>query len=124
MRHYLFNVVSDLPAPAAGNDMGSWFLFYKWNVDDEVFVPVHDPTRRHFLEAQPGDLLWFSLDRKLIGAVPILRVMDEPSQRRVEVWYDSAKKKLADERRVDVYTTGVLPEEVGETWLGGLRETL
>jgi hypothetical protein len=122
MKHYLFNVVSELPAPAAGNDMGSWFLFYKWDVDDEVFVPVHEPTRSRFLDAEPGDFLWFSLDSKVIGCVSILRLVDEQAQRKVEVWYDASAKVVVDAFCSDVHRTGKLPKEVGEQWAGILQK--
>jgi hypothetical protein len=125
MSHYLFNVTSEAPAPAAGNDMGSWFRHYKWEVDDEAFVPIHEPARKHFLGAREGDLIWFSVDRVVIGCATITRLEDEIAQRKIEVWYDAQKRQLAPEGiRADLWTTGELPGEVGEEWAGRLKRTL
>ena len=45
MSHFIYAMNSVDPAPAADGDTKSWFEYYKWDVDDFAFVPVHRDPR-------------------------------------------------------------------------------
>lgn len=89
-KHHLYVMNPKAPAPAGDGDTKSWFLFYKFRVEGEVFVPKTEP----FLKAEPGDYIWFAfVDRAVHGALPkvfggaeIVRVEQE-SRAHQEIWY-------------------------------------
>lgn len=84
--------------PTGLGDTESWFNFYKWESEDEVFVPDLEGALK---DAVPGDTLWFLMDGIVYGAVEILRVDDGPKGER-ELWYDASKKRKS--ARVDLLT--------------------
>lgn len=121
MRHYLYPIDSVRKAPAAGGDMKSWFYFYKWDVVDETFVPVTGEYVRCFCNVTPGDLLWFAVNKLLVGYVEILRVEQELSQGLLELWYDASHKKELERPKVlDLVVAGWCSE--GERWLEEVNE--
>jgi hypothetical protein len=92
MKHICYSVNSTDPAPAGDGDAKSWFEFYKWKAEGEQFVPVKHDHFKGFINAEPGDFLWFLVDGVLLGTVPIIRV-DTPSipTMKQELWYDADK---------------------------------
>lgn len=94
-RHFLYVMDPSAKAPAGTGDTQSWFHFYKWKVEGEVFVP----RARPYYPAQIGDFLWFAfLTPRLtsstgrlesppivFGGAAITRVEEESHQQ--EVWY-------------------------------------
>lgn len=81
MRHHLYLMTSDAPAPAGDGDTRSWFFFYKWNADGELYVPQRMP----FLDVAAGDMVWFVMDGCVLGGAPVIRVEEE--MRHQEIWY-------------------------------------
>lgn len=122
MRHFIYDVQSSAPAPAGGFDAGSWFRFYKWDVADEVFVPVAGSYRPDFFDCEKGDLLWFSVDGVVVGCAPIVRVMDEPAQMKTEVWYNAGERQVMPSEVLSDAVTGVVPQELGEEWAKKVKE--
>ena len=118
MRHFLYRMRAANPAPAGDGDTGSWFLFYKWNIDEENYVPQYQP----FLDASPGDFLWFVMDGLVRGGAPVLRV-ENPSlpHQRQEVWYDTKESVDFGGDNLQVSVLHLMhpeiAEEVGATWL-------
>ena len=85
MKHFLYVMHGSDPAPAGDGDTASWFDYYKWNVDEETYVPKSAP----YLAIQDGDFLWFVLDAQVVGGAKVLRVETPslPTQKQ-EIWYD------------------------------------
>lgn len=70
---------------APSGDIRSWFRYYKWNVEGDVFVPRH--PGKH-LPIAPGDVLWFGVDDELVGAASIKQVLLDPLGSGLqELWY-------------------------------------
>lgn len=68
MRHLIFSMQANDPAPAAGMRMEPWFYTFKWQIDDDyAFVPFPAGT-----DAGPGDCLWFVMDDELLGGVQLI----------------------------------------------------
>ena len=88
-KHFLYVMDGDDKAPAGDGDTKSWFMFYKWKVEGEVFVPRRYPP----LPIEPGDYVWFAfwgrvrgrLVPVVLGGAQIVRVEDE--NRQQEFWY-------------------------------------
>ena len=122
MAHFLYKMSSTAPAPAGDGDTKSWFFHYKWCVEGEVYVPV----RRPFLPVEVGDYLWFCLDGVVFGGARILRVEEEQSQGRQELWYaDITSQQLEQPVTVPaewLISQRVSPEE-GARWLGLRQRT-
>jgi len=127
MNHFLYFMKSNAKAPAGDGDTKSWFLYYKWNIEGESWVPKEAP----FYEAEPGDMLWFVIDGTLLGGVPILRI-ENPSlpHQNQDVWYDAGKilespeGGLREGEQVDyllVQGAARLKQEVGDRWLAAAR---
>jgi hypothetical protein len=115
--------------PAAGGDLASWFRFYKWDVEGEVFVPRQ--TGQH-LHVRPGDLLWFSLDHNCLGCVVVTQIVLDPLGSGVqEVWYEPSSAWVPRDD-LTLSTAGLtlssdeLPSEAAADWLRNCvkRETL
>jgi len=81
MKNYNYVIRSDRPAPTAGGDEKSWFLYYKWNIEGGAWVPAPEG-------AEVGDFLWFYVDGELMGAVEILQLMHGPMP-FMEAHYDA-----------------------------------
>lgn len=81
MKNYDYVIRSDRPAPTAGGDEKSWFLYYKWNIEGGAWVPAPEG-------AEVGDFLWFYVDGELMGAVEILQLMHGPMP-FMEAHYDA-----------------------------------
>lgn len=122
-RHFLYVMDPEAKAPAGDGDTESWFRFYKWNVEGEVFVPRAAP---YYYDAQPGDFVWFAfcgraqgggLRPKVFGWAQIVRVEEE--NRRQEIWYrgdevvELAKYVVYDGAQSDIE----LPQEVADEWM-------
>ena len=92
MKHICYEIRSTDPAPAGDGDAKSWFEFYKWRAEGEQFVPVKYDHFKGFIDAEPGDMLWFLVDGTFVGAATIIRV-ETPSlpTMRQELWYDADK---------------------------------
>lgn len=114
MRHHLYLMKSDAPAPAGDGDTRSWFFFYKWNADGEMYVPQRAP----FLEVEAGDMVWFVMDDAVLGGAPILRVEEE--MRCQEIWYrGEAVRAFTVPMPIpeDFLAAREVPEAIAEPWL-------
>lgn len=87
MRHYLYSIHGMDPDPIRSGSMKSWFLHYKWRLDedDDVFLPVPEDS---FAEAVVGDILWFVLDGALLGCGELLRVFVSDANDWKELWFN------------------------------------
>jgi len=101
MKNYDYIIRSDRPAPTAGGDEKSWFLYYKWNIEGGAWVPAPEG-------AEVGDFLWFYVDGELMGAVEILQLMHGPMP-FMEAHYD------ADQALRVPPKTYLIIEDPGET---------
>jgi hypothetical protein len=103
-----------------GGDTASWFRFYKWEVEGEVFVPRQNGEH---LPAQPGDLVWFCLDEQCLGCVEVLQVVLDPMGSGVqEVWYEPSRAwvprdKLTLSATASTISTDEVPSETASQWL-------
>lgn len=95
MKHFVFAMNGKAPAPASGGKTEAWFMFYKWDVDGEAYVPFPDYALPQDVTFDEGDVLWFIMDERVIGCVPILRVADSSSHDVVEVYYDTRQIQRA-----------------------------
>lgn len=91
MNHFIYSMNASDPAPASGGDTKSWFFYYKWDVDDFAYVPVDEEDFHGYeLQGNGKDLLWFVMDKMVLGVVCISSVM--PSlDGKVELHYDTRK---------------------------------
>ena len=85
MNHFVFSMVGSDMAPAGGGTTEGWFFHYKWDVDDEAYIPVPDTHAA----PEAGDTLWFLLNTRVIGCAPVLRVQDDELNSRLEIYYDT-----------------------------------
>jgi hypothetical protein len=119
MKHVLYNMQGAAPAPAGDGDTKSWFEYYKWDVDGEVFVPVQD-TR-----AKEGDVLWFAMDGDIIGCAIVLRLFQSVLSQNGgwEIWYRGDRIYKAVKRAdVAMISEEILPQEQGDAWLNDILE--
>lgn len=130
MKHIAYVMKGDEKAPAGAWETRSWFYYYKWGQDDEVFVPRKAKT---FLSAEPGDMLWLVMDGVLLGRVELVRVMEEAAQRTQEFWYDARAVVQADPRPGETASVrgllhlvedGHIPEEILPYFYEALGEEL
>lgn len=89
MPHFVFSMKGQDRAPAAGVSTRDWFYTYKWETDDETFVPIVLDDMAEVTEPDVGDTLWFVMDEQVLGHVPVLRVVPNVMSDNVEIWYDS-----------------------------------
>jgi hypothetical protein len=89
MKQYAYCMIGDAPDPIGSGDTKSWFLHYKWRLDekDEVFLPVPKDT---FPDIEEGDDLWFLMDEEILGHAPVLRVCMDWANERKEIWFDTS----------------------------------
>lgn len=92
--------------PSNAGTWESWFLYYKWEVGGEVWLPVSsiegikDPVLA-------GDSLWLLLHHndkgrsELLGLTKILRLEENHTTGKWEVWYDDdTVQRVPENRRV------------------------
>ena len=117
MKHLIYNMRSSDPPPSGYGDTKGWFYYYKWKVDEEVYVPWS-------LELTPeaGDVLWFAMNGVVLGCTIVLRVLTDDLNGRLEVWYLGSQiyevNKYLD---VAIGRDSLTPEE-GSEWLNNLLE--
>lgn len=118
MHHFLYNMVSNTPAPAGAGDTDSWFRHYKLESGGETFVPSKEEY-----EALEGDLLWFAMDAVIIGYAPILRQLEDGFNNKWELWFDSTQYVPTPQpfAQVDSWATTV-PEAQAKGWLKCIEE--
>ena len=116
MKHFIYYMTGTDPAPASGGDTKSWFMYYKWDVDGEAFVPFPESSLSKDVVVEPGDRLWFIMDGFPIGCVPILRTAPDPLNNAIEFHYDTRKMQeaLHDRSHVVRTTTGLAENELAE----------
>jgi hypothetical protein len=112
--HYISHYLSKDTPPATGGDMESWLRYYKLNPENgETYIPV----MKDYSEAQPGDVLWFSLDGRLLAGVEILRVQHDPMNARHEIWYNAEHLRFCATDLPFVVNDGVMVRNSkGESW--------
>jgi len=92
-RHYLYAMNGDDPDPNRRGDTRSWFYYYKWPSScdprglGEVWVPKS--AGDELVGVQPGDVLWFSMDRCVLGGAVVTQVYTDAYNQRQEVWYNA-----------------------------------
>jgi hypothetical protein len=87
MAHFVYAMQGSSKPPAGGGTTQGWFSYYKWDVNGEAFVPV--PEAIPDGAPAPGDTLWFLMDSRVIGCVPVLRVSEDELNSQLEVYYDT-----------------------------------
>lgn len=92
MNHFIYAMNSEDPAPATGGDTKSWFFHYKWDVDDFTYVPVSE----HLLIGEDPDVLWFIMDKVLLGCVHV-HAMIPALQGNAELHYHTGLIQVAPE---------------------------
>lgn len=121
MKHFVFTMQGQAVAPAGGGTTEGWFFYYKWDVDEETFVPVPDTLSADTLVAD--DLLWFVLDDRVIGYVPVLRTAEDAINDKIEIYYDTRKVHDATKQR-QIHTKqpmGVVTDASGTAFFDTLR---
>jgi hypothetical protein len=122
MSHFVYAMKSKDPAPVGGGTTEGWFLRYKWDVDDEAYVPV--PTLQPGVPwPQVGDTIWFVMDRAPLGCAVITKVQEDPLNDRHELWYDT--RVLQDFQGQRMYhtsqATGVVTTDSSVAFFNGLK---
>ncbi len=127
MKQYIYNMRAEARAPAGGMLTEVWFFTYKWDVDGEAFVPFEPGALNE--RPQPGDLLWFRMDQRILGYVPVQEVRGDDLSCYTEVCYDTREIRRAEKAglyfyddQVTVY--GPVTEEKGLHILGNLRAAI
>lgn len=114
MKNYNYVIRSDRPAPTAGGDEKSWFLYYKWNIEGGAWVPAPEG-------AEVGDFLWFYVDGELMGAVEILQLMHGPMP-FMEAHYDADQALRIEPRAERVIAARYAPVNDGGWSKTGLSD--
>lgn len=120
---YLYSMVGTDRAPMADGDTQSWFRFYKWQTEGEVYVPWSASLPERPLR---GDRLWFALDGVLLGGAYILRVTESrgfsTGELIQELWYAPLDGVEAEaEVRLGHDMSACVPTAVAGTWLASCR---
>lgn len=90
MAHFIYAMQSASTPPASGGTTLGWFLYYKWDVGGEAFVPVPEQSLACTGGAPtPGDTLWFLMDDRVMGYTTVSHTMDDPLNGMTEVYYDT-----------------------------------
>lgn len=107
MRHWMYFMRGSDPAGQGKGSVKSWFLFYRWEKEEEVWLPVSSAEIMK-LEAmnqvpQPGDMLWLVMLEDtgvfVYGVTPVLRMFEDNGNDRWEIWYDAAAVKAVPEEQ-------------------------
>lgn len=116
MDHFVYAMNSADKPPAGDGTMEGWFFYYKWDVDDAVYVPIS----KDVVGGPPAtaDTLWFMLDGATLGCVPILRVDEDAFNDRLEVVYDTRQIQVASSPifHFAAGTTGKVPPEMRDDY--------
>lgn len=117
VRHFLYSMQSRDRAPAGLGDTRSWFLFYKWGDNGEVFVPQGEP----FLPIKEDDFVWFQLDEYVLGGAKVVRIEESMSQGVQEIWFNSDERVECDPplpvTRIVLKNSYEVGNELAEFWL-------
>lgn len=126
-KHHLYVMNPKATAPAGDGDTKSWFLFYKFRVEGEVFVPKLVP----FFSVEVGDYIWFAFEGqvlqgvrpKVFGGAQIVRMEEE--SRHQEIWYRGDEVLEFEEDIVFEGAHGALevPPKEAEEWLTKTRRS-
>lgn len=126
MRNLVYVMHGESPAPAGDGDTESWFHYYKWPDDGDGDFDAFVPKSYPFLEAAPGDRLWFVLDGKVVGYAPLTQVETPPHPaQKQELWYytgEIVKNEQGFESDwASMAETMELADEVFERWLSMMK---
>jgi len=112
--HYIKHYVSKDAPPYGGGDMESWLRYYKLNPEnEETYIPVMED----YSEAKAEDVIWFSLDSRLLAGVEILRTVHDPINARYEIWYNAAHLRFCATSLPFVVNDGIrVKSSRGESW--------
>ena len=113
MRHFLYAVTSNDPAPVGDGDAVSWLCHYKFRNDDEVYIPMPPALE----EIQPGDGLWFSTNDELQGLAIVLRVEDDAINNRKEIWFAGWKIRFVTTTHETHLKTAVIEQGKADRWM-------
>lgn len=106
MAHFVYAMQSLSKPPVGDGTTQGWFTYYKWDVDGETYVPV--PADVPGGAPEEGDTLWFLMDNRLMGCVPVLRVMEDAMNGGLELHYDTRQlRDFGDQTKYFMaHTTG------------------
>lgn len=87
IRHYVFVVDSGKPSPTGTGSEAGWLQYYKLDSEDdeEVFIPWEEGTSAQIPESR--DVLWMQINDEVVACVTIGRVMPDPMNNRLELWF-------------------------------------
>jgi hypothetical protein len=112
MKNYVINMDGAAPDPISSGDTKSWFFHYKWNgvgeEDNEVFFPIEKGV---LPDVGEGDVLWFVLDGVMIGCALVIRVMQDYTNDREELWYNTKDCKASNQSMYTKIATGLVDEQ-------------
>src|ERR1019366_8541306 len=103
MRYWNYRMHGRDPDHAKNGDMRSWFMFYRWEKQEETFLPF-DRSQASVLETKKempavGDVIWICLDYEVFGSTTVTGVVEDCANERWEIWYDGAEVKAVPEER-------------------------
>jgi len=108
MRHWVYNIRGSDPDPINHRGMKSWFYFYRWRMEEEVWLPVQELDVLDLMPAQ-DDVVWLVMDGRILGSSPILRVEESFPSGRYELWYDARNvRELKVPKPLPSYLSGPL----------------
>ena len=87
MSHFVYAMKSTDKAPAGDGTTATWFKYYKWDVDDETYVP-YQPSE-DAVRPVANDVVWFVEDLHVLGCAKITKVVEGALHDRLEIWYDT-----------------------------------
>lgn len=93
----------------------SWFRYYKFRPgdEDELFICADGTVVYH--EPKEGDVIWFQLKDRILGAVKLLRTLEDSINSKLELWYRGADIRALPE---PLFVDTELMEKIstGELW--------
>lgn len=107
MKHFVYSIAFDQPAPAGGGKAEDWFKAFKWNVEGELFLPVRGEDGEVAKKIEPDDRVWIVVSERpedrtwpkgghddwyIFGYVTVLRMDESPLSfaHIAEIRYDGA----------------------------------